>query len=87
MRLQRLSSPPRLSLTPLRLAIVLIPVALVLNLAPRIRFPSKLAEKPLLREDLKLDSVLKTLMVVRQSNCTNYKVTQQEWQRVHELKG
>ncbi|MBD2168623.1 hypothetical protein H6G04_30040 [Calothrix membranacea FACHB-236] len=53
----------------------------------KIRFTSKLVEKPLLREDLKLDSVLKSLMVIRQPNCTNYKVTQQEWQRVHELKG
>lgn len=53
----------------------------------KIRFTSKLLEKPLLREDLKLDSVLKTLMVIRQPNCTNYKMTQQEWQRVHELRG
>lgn len=53
----------------------------------KIRFTSKLVEKPLLREDLKLDSVLKTLMVIRQPNCTNYKVTQEEWQRVHELRG
>ncbi|MHC0068134.1 hypothetical protein ACWATR_35480 [Nostoc sp. UIC 10890] len=53
----------------------------------KIRFTSKLVEKPLLREDLKLDPVLKTLMVIRQPNATNYKVTQQEWQRVHELRG
>ncbi|MBE8971364.1 EVE domain-containing protein [Nostocales cyanobacterium LEGE 12452] len=53
----------------------------------KIRFTSKLLDKPLLREDLKLDSVLKTLMVIRQPNATNYKVTQQEWQRVHELRG
>jgi hypothetical protein len=53
----------------------------------KIRFTSKLLDKPVLREDLKLDSVLKTLMVIRQPNATNYKVTQQEWQRVHELRG
>ncbi|MDZ8025375.1 MAG: hypothetical protein RMY36_031595 [Nostoc sp. SerVER01] len=32
----------------------------------KIRFTSKLVEKPLLREGLKLDPVLKTLMVIRQ---------------------
>ncbi|MEH2356520.1 EVE domain-containing protein [Nostoc sp.] len=53
----------------------------------KIRFTSKLRELPLLREHLKLDPVLKTLMVIRQPNATNYKVTQQEWQRVHELRG
>ncbi|WP_193200612.1 hypothetical protein [Nostoc sp. MG11] len=53
----------------------------------KIHFTSKLRELSLLREDLKLDPVLKTLMVIRQPNATNYKVTQQEWQRVHELRG
>ncbi|MBD2457288.1 EVE domain-containing protein [Nostoc sp. FACHB-87] len=53
----------------------------------RIRFTSKLLEKPLLRENLKQDLVLKNLIVIRQPNATNYKITQQEWQRVHELKG
>jgi hypothetical protein len=49
----------------------------------KIRFTSKLLEKPLLREHLKQDLVLKNLMVIRQPNATNYKITQQEWQRVH----
>ena len=53
----------------------------------RIRFTSKLLERPLLREQLKQDPVLKSLMVIRQPNCTNYKVVPQEWQRVHEFKG
>ena len=53
----------------------------------RIRFTTKLLEKPLLREQLKHDSVLKDLMVIRVPNCTNYKVVPQEWQQVHELKG
>lgn len=53
----------------------------------KIRFTSKLLEKPLLKENLKQDSVLKNLIVIRQPNATNYKVTQHEWQRVHELKG
>jgi hypothetical protein len=52
----------------------------------KIRFTSKLLEKPLLRENLKLDPILKTLMVIRQPNCTNYKVTQEQWQRVYELR-
>lgn len=52
----------------------------------RIRFTSKLLEKPLLRENLKQDPVLKNLIVIRQPNATNYKITQQEWQRVHELR-
>ncbi|WP_414567712.1 hypothetical protein [Nostoc sp. CCY 9925] len=41
----------------------------------KIRFTCKLLEKPLLREDLKLDPVLKTLMVIRQPNCATYKIT------------
>ncbi|MEH1997099.1 EVE domain-containing protein [Nostoc sp.] len=52
----------------------------------KIRFTSKLLEKPLLRENLKQDPVLKNISVIRQPNATNYKITQQEWQRVHELK-
>ncbi|YAF99047.1 MAG: EVE domain-containing protein (plasmid) [Nodularia sp. CChRGM 3473] len=52
----------------------------------KIRFTSKLLEKPLLRENLKQDPVLKNLIVIRQPNATNYKVTQEEWQRVHELR-
>ncbi|MEA5595736.1 MAG: EVE domain-containing protein [Nostocales cyanobacterium 94392] len=52
----------------------------------KIRFTSKLIDKPLLKEDLKLDPVLKTLTVIRQPNSTNYKVTQQEWLRVYELR-
>ncbi len=53
----------------------------------KIRFTSKLLEKPLLREYLKQDPVLKNLIVIRSVWLTNYKITQQEWQRVHELKG
>ncbi|BAY42009.1 hypothetical protein NIES2111_64050 (plasmid) [Nostoc sp. NIES-2111] len=44
----------------------------------KIRFTSKLLEKPLLRENLKQDPVLKNLIVIRQPNATNYKITQQE---------
>ncbi len=52
----------------------------------KIRFTSKLLEKPLLRDELKQDSILKNLMVIRQPNCTNYKIVPDEWRRVHELK-
>ena len=52
----------------------------------KIRFTSKLLDKPLLRKNLKQDSMLQHLMVIRVPNGTNYKVTQQEWQRVHELR-
>ena len=52
-----------------------------------IRFTSKLLEKPLLREQLKQDPVLKNLLVIRAPNSTNYKIAPEEWQRVHELKG
>lgn len=44
----------------------------------KIRFTSKLLEKPLMRENLKQDTVLNTLAVIRQPNATNYKITQQE---------
>jgi predicted RNA-binding protein with PUA-like domain len=52
----------------------------------KIRFTSKLLDKPLLRENLKQDPILQHLMVMRVPNSTNYKVTQQQWQRVHELR-
>ena len=53
------------------------------HLVPKI---VKNSYKPLLKEDLKLDAVLKTLTVIRQPNSTKYKVTQQQWLRVYELK-
>ncbi|WP_201769180.1 EVE domain-containing protein [Aphanizomenon flos-aquae] len=52
----------------------------------KIRFTSKLLDKPLLRENLKQDAMLQHLMVIRVPNGTNYKVTPEEWQRVHELR-
>lgn len=51
-----------------------------------IRFTHKLLETPLLRGNLKQDSVLQSLSVIRQPNATNYKITPEEWQRVEELK-
>lgn len=52
----------------------------------RIRFTSKLLEKPLLRKNLKEDPILRNLLVIRAPSNTNFKLTPQEWQRVHELK-
>ncbi|MCT7984901.1 EVE domain-containing protein [Laspinema sp. A4] len=52
----------------------------------RIRFTTKLLDKPLLRSHLKNDEILKDLGVIRQPNATNFKVTPIQWQRVHELK-
>lgn len=51
-----------------------------------IRFTNKLLDQPLLRSELKQDSVLKSLTVLRQPNATNFKVTAEEWQRVYELR-
>lgn len=50
-----------------------------------IRFTQKLLDKPLLREKLKQDPVLKSLAVIRQPNATNYKISAQEWQLVKQL--
>jgi predicted RNA-binding protein with PUA-like domain len=52
-----------------------------------IRFTSKLIEKPIFRASLKQDPLLQNLLVIRAPNSTNYKVTPQEWKRVHELNG
>ncbi|MBD2452194.1 hypothetical protein H6G76_34855 [Nostoc sp. FACHB-152] len=38
----------------------------------KIRFTSKLLEKPLLRENLKQDPVLKNLIVIRSSECYHF---------------
>lgn len=52
-----------------------------------IRFTHKLSDCPLLRSELKADPVLKDLIVIRQPNSTNFKVTEEQWQRVFELRG
>jgi predicted RNA-binding protein with PUA-like domain len=51
-----------------------------------IRFTDKLLDRPLLRSELKQDPVLGTLIVIRQPNGTNFKVSPEEWRRVYELK-
>jgi predicted RNA-binding protein with PUA-like domain len=50
-----------------------------------LRFTDKLLDRPLLRSKLKQDPVLKSLIVLRQPNSTNFKVTAAEWQQVYEL--
>lgn len=50
-----------------------------------IHFTAKFPEKPLLREQLKQDPVLKDLLVIRAPNSTNFKVTPHQWQRVHQV--
>lgn len=47
-----------------------------------IRFTAKFIEKPLLREQLKLDPVWEDLLIIRAPKSTNFKVTPQQWQRV-----
>jgi hypothetical protein len=59
---------------------------LVDNLAQRFSLVAFVLEKPLPRENLKQDPVLKNLSVIRQPNAINYKITQQQWQLIHELK-
>lgn len=51
-----------------------------------IRFVHKLVEQPLRRNQLKDDPILKSLLVIRAPNSTNFKVTAEEWQRIHQLK-
>jgi predicted RNA-binding protein with PUA-like domain len=51
-----------------------------------IRFTDKLLEHPLLRSVLSQDPILKSLLVIRQPNATNFKVTSEQWKRVYELK-
>lgn len=62
--------------------------SLISNNSPqaRIRFTNKLLNNSLLKDELKQDSVLKDLQVIRQPNATNYKVTPEEWKLVYELK-
>ena len=50
-----------------------------------IRFTRKLLEHPLLKTNLLQDPVFKNLLVIRAPSATNFKVTPEEWQRVHDL--
>ncbi len=53
---------------------------------PRIRLTSKLLEKPLLREELKQDPILKNLSVIRVNRGSVFRVTPEQWRQIHELK-
>ena len=57
------------------------------SLHAKLRFTTKLVDKPLLRSDLLNDEVLKNLTVIRAPNSTNFKISAEQWQRVFELKG
>jgi predicted RNA-binding protein with PUA-like domain len=52
----------------------------------KIRCIRKLLGQPLRRSELLYDRVLSNLLVIRAPGI-NYKVTPEEWQRVHQLKG
>jgi predicted RNA-binding protein with PUA-like domain len=52
-----------------------------------IRCTRRLLGQPLRRSELMYDRILKNLLVIRAPNSTNFKVTPEEWQRVHQLKG
>ncbi|HAC66087.1 MAG TPA: EVE domain-containing protein [Cyanothece sp. UBA12306] len=52
-----------------------------------IRFIRKLLGQPLRRHELKSDAILKNLLVIRAPNSTNFKVTNEQWERVYQLKG
>jgi hypothetical protein len=51
-----------------------------------LKFTQKCLQKPLLRDELKKDPILKDLLVIRAPNATNFKVTPEEWERVKGLK-
>lgn len=53
----------------------------------QLRFVRKLLGQPLRRHEIKQDQVLKELLVIRAPNSTNFRVTSEQWQRVHQLKG
>jgi predicted RNA-binding protein with PUA-like domain len=50
-----------------------------------LRLTHRFLEHPLRRSDLKQDPLLQDLSVIRQPNCTNYKVTPAQWQRIRQL--
>lgn len=52
----------------------------------KIRFVRKLLGQPLRKLELKQDQILKNLLVMRAPNSTNFKVTEEEWKRVYQLK-
>ncbi len=53
---------------------------------PCIHFTTKLLDQPLLRKELKQDPILKNLSVIRINRGSIFKVTPEEWKRVHEFR-
>jgi predicted RNA-binding protein with PUA-like domain len=53
----------------------------------QLKFLRKLLGQPLRRHELKQDQILRELLVIRAPNSTNFRVTDEQWQRVYSLKG
>lgn len=53
----------------------------------QLKFLRKLLGQPLRRHELKQDQILRDLLVIRAPNSTNFRVTEEQWQRVYSLKG
>lgn len=53
----------------------------------QIRFVRKLLGQPLRKLELRFDGVLRDLEVIRMPSRTNFKITPEQWFRVHQLKG
>jgi hypothetical protein len=51
----------------------------------KIRFRSFCVTKATAEGKLKVRSCLETVAVIRQPNATNYKITQQKWQRIYKF--
>lgn len=52
-----------------------------------LKFTEKLLDHPLLKTELKKDDLLKDLMIIRQPQSSNYRVTREEWEKILELIG
>ena len=52
-----------------------------------IRFFRKLLGQPLRKHELRFDRTLRYLPVIKAPSSTNFKITAEQWQRVHQLKG
>lgn len=59
------------------------------NTKPRatIRFIRKLIGQPLRKTEIRFDRILRDLDVMRTPSSTNFKITPDQWLRVHQLKG
>lgn len=67
------------------LAYWLMPARAIGRFYAPIRFSQKFVESPLSKSTVLHDPILRSLQVIRTPHGTNFKVTQQEWQRSHEL--